>query len=67
MKFSENDLKEIKEFAMFKFNSDTLSVKNERYFLTKCFVDAIISFLIKNNYEIIKKQKESDDQQRKLE
>lgn len=54
MKFSKQDLREIKEFALIYFNEKS-SRRDPDYFLTECYSDAIITFLIKNGYKITKK------------
>lgn len=54
---------EIKEFAMRRFNDNAVTTKNERYFLTECFANAIIAFLIKHGYQITPKGEKNDVQE----
>ena len=52
--FSVEDLRDIKEFAMNKFLNSNVNNKNDRYFLTECFIHGIMCFLSKNKFKIVK-------------
>lgn len=60
MKLEDKDFGDIRQLAQREMNNGSIQRGEENIFVTKCYVNAFLTFLNMNDYEIVKKPVEDD-------